>query len=482
MPTATDNSKDTVATPSTAYMQMQAAGSWTLLSALRGGTRAMRAMGKEFLPQEPRESETAYKCRLERSILYGVYDDTIKKLTSKPFSRPVTITGLADDRLGMIEVNVDRRTRCDITQFARQLLDTGVDRGLCHILVEYPNTTEGVETLKDERDKDIRPYFIEIHPDDLIAWEEDEQTGHITSIRYRKSTIEKDGEFKDQVVERVVHYTSEFIATYKFNPTDKTWQRDGEERLNTLGRVPLVTAYFEKEDAMTAEPPLLNLAWLNLAHWQSYSDHRNILRFSRFGLLFGSGLDEEDSKNLEIGPNRLITAKNPEAKLQYVEHTGAAIKVGENDLERLVNQMEVLGLQPLISRPGQKTATEKSIDEAKGQSTLQSWVRALEALLEQAYETAGNWIGIKMPDGFSVDIFNEFGLSAVAHDDVKTLLELRKGREITQATLLSEIQRRGTLRDELDIEAEIALTQQEAANDAAALADLMKDDDDEEIE
>ena len=50
--------------------------------------------------------------------------------------------------------------------------------------------------------------------------------------------------------------------------------------------------------------------------------------------------------------------------MTWVEQTGTAVKVGQDDLDRIKEEMAVLGMLPLLVRPGTVTATEKAIDSA----------------------------------------------------------------------------------------------------------------------
>lgn len=96
---------------------------------------------------------------------------------------------------------------------------------------------------------------------------------------------------------------------------------------------------------------LIDLAWLNLAHWQSASDQRHILHVARVPILFGRALQVADGE-IEIGPNRLILADDPAAGLRFVEHFGTAIAAGRQDLVDLEDRMAVLGLDMMRHHPG----------------------------------------------------------------------------------------------------------------------------------
>tara|TARA_R110000823_G_scaffold105276_1_gene223630 strand:- start:78 stop:788 length:711 start_codon:yes stop_codon:yes gene_type:complete len=228
---------------------------------------------------------------------------------------------------------------------------------------------------------------------------------------------------------------------------------------------------------MTADPPFEDLAWLNLAHWQSLSDQRNILRFARMPLLYQFGISEEEIESeITIGPSQLIRSINPDAKMGYVEHGGRAIESGDKDLRNLEAQMEVMGLQPLISKTGGATATGRALDESRTHSNIQAWIRALEDTLGEALAVAGRWMGVELPDDVAVDVFSDFGLTMKAEQDIRALVDMRKSNLITHKTFLEEVKRRGLLSDTVDVDIEIEMVDEEATAQAGALETFLSDE------
>ena len=118
--------------------------------------------------------------------------------------------------------------------------------------------------------------------------------------------------------------------------------------------------------------------------------------------------------------------------------------------------MEVLGLEPLLSRPGNPTATGLSIEEAKSQSSIQAWIRSLERTLARAFGVAARWIGQKIPEDFVIDIYNDFGIGLRASQDIDALIRMRQAGEIDRETFLREVKRRAILSEATDIEEVIA--------------------------
>ena len=484
--TGTTKTEDRVDQTSLAYDEM--AHDWPLLHDLIGGTDSMRAAKQEWLPREPREATISYENRLRRSFLYNAYGDTVEKLVSKPFSRPVTVEADLPEPLDLIADDVDMTGR-DLTQLGRDVFRSMVVYGVSHILVDFPKT-EGVETLADERARHIRPTFIHVPPTALLGWRTERQANgrdRLTQIRIKEIRVEAVGEYIEEEVEYVRVLNTETFEVWRKDPDqdDYVLHESGE---HSFGDVPLVSCYASRTGYLTGQPPLLDLAQLNLAHWQSLSDQRNVLRFARVGLLFASGFsDEELEGGIAIGPNQLIASSNPDSKLEYVEHKGAAIQSGQDDLDALERRMETLGLQPLVSRVGGQTATGKAIDESRVHTAIQAWIRSVENALREAYMLAGSWMRVEIPDDFGIDITNDFGISLRANDDIKALLDLRKTGDITRETFLREVKRRGLLSESLDIldeleaaEMESAIATQQALDVAQAGED--EDEDDNPVE
>ena len=476
----TDHSgDDAVDAPTDAYVAMMM--KWELINDLLGGTLAMRSAGKRWLPPEPREQPRAYESRLQRSYLYGALSDTVQKLSAKPFSKPVALTGELPESLQMLVTNSDAKG-ADLTQFARSLFMDGLKWGVTHVLVDYPSTGGGLN-YSEERANNIRPYFSHISPLDLFAWQT--ATGLdggdvLTQIRFKERRVKYDD----------VGYGERMCDFIRVIGLDywELWEREDDEKhyrkvddgLHTVGHIPLVSFSTTPTGFMTANPPLEDLAWMNLAHWQSFSDQRNILRFARVGILFASGLSEEEVEGgFSIGPSNMISSTNPDAKLNYVEHSGAAIGAGEKDLRSLEERMEVLGLQPLMQSTGNVTATARAMDEARQHSNIQAWIRGLENTIENAFAHAGQWIGAELSEDFAVDVFNDFGVTLSASEDVKSLTEMVRSGLISHATYLQEVKRRGIIADELDVQNEIEEVEAQIGDSLTAAPEQESDADSE---
>lgn len=376
-----------VATPNAAYQDM--ATDWELIHDLLGGTRIMRQRGEKWLPREPGESREAYAIRLNRSVLFNGLQRTIQTLLGKPFHRPASLTEAPPDALAALADNVDLGGR-NLTVFARDVMQAALTDGLTHILVDHPRAGEsGKDTA--------RPYLVHIQAADLIGWRGQESGigSALTRVRIRETVNRTSGTWEDKTERQIrVLYPGRFEIWRSGGDGLGPWRRD-DAGDSSLDCIPLVTIYANRAGFMTAHPPLMDLAWLNLAHWQSASDQRHILHVARVPILFGRNLTLPED-GLALGPNRIITGEGESADLRFVEHSGAAIAAGRQDLIDLEDRMAVMGLDLMTRRggAGSTTATARAIDAAENNTSLLGLIHAVEDGLSTAFGFMADWLGV----------------------------------------------------------------------------------------
>ncbi len=442
---------------------------WELPEALVGGTQAMRDAGARFLPQEEEESARAHEIRLERSFLFPGLRETIEQASLKPFSRGVRIEDDAPAELLYLNDNCDRRGT-SLHDFALSVFCDALTYGLAHVLVDMPALEDGrTRTLAEETQAGIKPFFARLSPVDVIGWRSQMIDGAsvLTQLRVKEQASIPAGEYGTENVERFRVYDRDPNGPTTWRLFQRVNDHAGQGKIALIGagtltinKIPLVTLYANRIGFMVARPPFEDLGWVNLAHWQSSSDQRNLLRFARTGILFATGITDADlggkGRKLVLG-NRAYRAKDPSANLRWVEHSGAAIAAGRQDLIDLEEKMFMLGLEPMISRTGDPTATAAALDSAESGAPLKTWAVGLRTALQRAAVLAAEWLKIAInPNDVPVEVFTDIGLSLRANADVISLIELRKTGEISRETLLKQLRRRGLFEPEFSIDEESA--------------------------
>jgi hypothetical protein len=423
--------------------------SWSLVSCLMGGTDAMRAAGRTYLPQMPMEGGSEYTCRLAVATLFPAFSETVGQMAGRLFSEPLQIgddvPSVIIEQLG----NADLEGR-NIDGVAGEWFSKALEKGLCHALVDFPPMEGVVANAAEERASGARPYIVLIDPINVLGWRSQRINGIETLLQVRiiEAAEEDDGEFGTASVSQIRVIEPTGWRTYREQGEEgkKEWVLHEEGSLS-LGKIPLVTLYTKRTGFMQGKPPLLELAHLNVKHWQSQSDQDTILHTARVPLLARIGADfGEDGAPVVIASSTIDLPTGGDIK--YVEHTGAAIGAGAESLVALEEQMKAAGAKVLT-----KTVLSLSDNQAKDESDkelsqLGRMARSLEDALDQVLQLFADWQ--KLPDGGSIEVVADLDADVLTGANVDVLLDSVVAGTLSPETYFEELKRRSLISDELE--------------------------------
>lgn len=438
----------TVATPSGVVSEMQACVA--VMRALAGGTKTMRAAGERYLPKEPAETKDAYDARLARSTLYNAFGKTVEDMTGKVFYKPIALGDDVPEKLKSYAENIDNAGR-HLDVFARDVFRDGMQTGIGYIVVDLPLMPErpdgNTPTIADEQAAGIRPYLVYVPIERALGWLTETMAGAetLTQFRYLECVTESDGPWHEKEIQQVRVLTPGRWEVYR-QELGGTWVLHSEG-VSRLPKITVVPVYLNRSGFMTGKPPLEKLAELNVAHWQSASDQRNILHVARVPILYAAGFAEDSE--LVVGASNMFRSSNADAKLAYVEHSGKAIEAGRNDLQDLISQMESMGLQLLVAK--NQTATGEVRDDVKENSPLAAMATALQDALEAAFGFMAEYENLGEDKGGSLPVNKDFGVQVGALD-VQQIIDAYRSNLIDAQTAIEELIRRGFLSDATDPE------------------------------
>ncbi len=430
---------------------------------LMGGTRAMKEAAHIYLPPEPKESAQVYAQRLRRTFLFNMYRSSVHNLSGRPFANPLKLTEDTPAEVLEWAKDIDLNGR-SLHLFARDLLNDGIIAGRSHILIDTPRFRDPVVTLAEERERNVRPYWQHVPPEAVLGWRSETfgSTPRLTQVRVAQRVVRPAGRWGEQWFNQVLVLEPGGFELWEQDLDDEDDWKMLDAGETSFDEIPFLTFYASWDGFMSSQPPLEDLAFTNLAHFQSMSDQRHILHVARVPLLFGAGFPEaaEGTSQIEISVNRAVLAGDPAAKLGYIEHSGAAIGAGRQDLKDLEEQMVALSLDPLIARVGNMTATQSALGAAESHSTLQAMAYSLRNTLNEALLITERAAGIE--EGGEVQINTEFGLQLREAEHVGALLQMRLAGDISRETFWAELKRRDVLSDLFDPDTEIELLDEEA--------------------
>lgn len=454
-----DKDPNSPATTSDAYDAMLPR--WQLISDVLGGTETMRAAAERHLPKHEEETDEGYRARLATATLKNVTEQTLDNLAGKPFCEELKPNeDVPEDIVNTIFPDVDLQGN-SISVVTRNWFREGLAKAFCHMLIDMPKIEPRADgqprTLADDRRDGVRPYWVLVKPECVLFAAAKVVNGveTLTEVRIMEHYKERDG-FSEITKQRIrVLYPGMvqiWIPSKQKRANKEVWIKYDEWK-TALDYIPLVTFYATRDELCYAKPPLLDLAHLNIAHWQSTADQRHILKVARFPILACSGASKDESDPVTVGPNKVLYNDDPQGKFYYVEHQGNAIEAGRKDLEDLERQMAEYGTQFLEDQPGDQTATAKAIDSAEANSSLASMVGRFEDAIAQALTITADWMKLGS-EGGTIELEKDFGPDGPDNTGLDALDKARGRRDISRKTYLEGLRQRGVLPEDFDPEAD----------------------------
>lgn len=420
-----------------------------LIKALLGGTKAMRAAGKTHLPQWPNEDDDSYNARLGVATLFPAYQRTIEILAAKPFSKSLTLSDEVPKRIQKLTDDVDNMGR-NLHSFLSEVGQRALGFGFSSILVDYPPTLdeEGKPlyvTKADELAAGVRPYFVEILADNILGWLPTNPTSaaDLTQLRLLEIVSVPDGEFAEKKIEQVRVLGKGTWAIWRKSTAvgagKDDWVQIAAGKTSTKN-IPFVPVYGNRLGFMQARPALLELAYMNVEHWQSKSDQQTITHIARVPILFAKMLGDNA---ITVGAASAVKGEQPESDLKFVEHGGAAIEAGRLSILDLEDRMRQAGAELLVNKPGNKTEIATESDNEQGSCALAKVAENIEDAADQALQFMAEYIG--EADGGSITLFKDFGAKSLAEASAELLLKMGVAGKLSDETLHAEMQRRGII-------------------------------------
>lgn len=443
---------------------------YPILEALMGGTPAMRLAGAAVLPKFPSEEPESYSARVATATLFPAFKRTVSVMAGKPFAKAATfsddtpkeIRGVIGDD-GKVTTpgwadDIDRQG-VNLHTFASEMMAEAIAFGFCGILVEAPKpiqTAGPVPTVAEQKAAAIRPYWVRVMHSQILGYRIEIVDGQptLTMLRLGEAVTVPDGEFGTKVVERVRVLIPGGWTVYEkqaleAGQTEAKWVVF-EAGKSGLSVIPFVPLYGTRLGYMLGQTPLLDLAYMNVKHWQSQSDQDTILHVARVPILFAAGF--QDKEAITVGASTAVKVSDHQAKLTWVEHTGAAIDSGATSLRDLEEQMIQSGAELLVKKAGARSATESANDAEANKSDLQRIVEGFEDALDQALMLTAQYASLST--GGNITLFKDFGAALLTDASAQLIVTMEAQGVISTETAIEELQRRGTLSADIEPEDE----------------------------
>ncbi len=410
-----------------AYQRMQPG--WSVVRDISGTALTLRQKGQDYLPQFPAEHKKIYDARLKTATLFNAYKRTVQALVGMVFKKnpllgsdvPVQVRGRAEELDGDTGSVIQKRVEGHIENidlagthfdvFCREVFEDAFE-GHAFVLVDMQKPLAPGATLEDELKAGMRPYWVKYRACQAVNFRAVTINGQteIGQITFEEVTTNSSGAFGETEVKRyrtfaLVEY-SDLETRAISNRVDWTLRElrkndKGEEYFTDLdggivkgfSRIPVAVIYGRKLGFLESQPPLLDLALLNISYYQKKSDRdRNLHLCGSPTPLFIGVPDDWEMAIVGSG----FGLKLPGGSTgEYMEPHGVALEESGKDLQELRSEMAAMGLSTLeSSSQAAATATETVIDFSQESCELETIARSAQDGFELCLQFHSRYLGL----------------------------------------------------------------------------------------
>ena len=464
---------------------------------LMGGTEAMRRAGGRYIMRKEAEPERAYTNRIDRTVLRNAFAQTLGYYRGQVFSRQVALdnksSALSDgqmERFWAWAEDVDQRGH-NLTSWSGNVFTSGLVSGVTFCLVDYPHietiNEDGVtlylasdgtmrpKTAAADAAEGWQPYLVHIPAEQVLDCRAEWRNGRRVITHFRYVEIRQEQSQANQFVLEDVQYIHAYWLdrweVWRFpilNGKVVEGAAPYAQGRMTLDEIPVaVFMPGDHRSDFTARPALMDLAHLNVRHWQATSEQYDLLAYVRLPVWTVTGAEREIGKDgrsvpLTFGTGNVIYL-SPGGSVQSAGVDAASVEAGRQDLRDLENAMATYGLQIMQAQSAARlTAAQVQRESREGNSQLRNWALDFQDFLENCLRLVAKWWG--MPDGPSVKVNDDYADSA----SIDYLIQLHDKGIIGKETLAAFAVRLGILPDDFNYSDEVARLAQDAATTANA--------------
>ncbi len=462
---------------------------WSLVRDCVGGESVIKKAGEKYLPapqvsgdvEENRKRFAAYQ---KRAVFYNVTGRTLDGLVGQVFSKKPSVELPA--QIAFFEKDADG-TGNTLETVAKSILEEIFTTGRAGILSDFPTLAPGqVATVADIESGRIRPRVIPYTAEQIINWRESNVGGETLLtllVLQETATVSDDGfEFKTEPRWRVfnlLNFQAKETAAVAVTVWRKKDKPKGEDdiyeivsgpfsvldfRGQPLRRIPWQFVGAQNNDSSVDEPPLYNIASLNVSHFRNSADvEESSFLVGQptpvFAGLTQDWVDKNFTGGVFLGSRSAIPLpQGGNAQLLQAEPNTMPGELMKHKEE----QMKALGAKLIEPKKVQSTATEAAIAETSEASVLSSAAANVSQAIQKALWNASKFLTEVAEDAVKVQLNADFNVARMNAQERAQLIAEWQGELITWAEAREGLRKAGVA-FEKDVDARKAIDAEAAA-------------------
>ncbi|WP_163836864.1 DUF4055 domain-containing protein [Spartinivicinus ruber] len=437
---------------------VKAAKKWQVVEDVCAGENVqkyLRTLNPSDTSKQNKERNEQYK---KGAVFYNATGRTRQGLVGAVFKKwPVLNVPTA---LSYVKEDIDGSC-VSIYQQSQSVLAAIMSKSRHALYVDYPNVKAPASKAQQEAGL-IRANIVSLNAENVINWRTQKVgSSHLLSLVVIKESIQQttDDGFGLESIEqyRVLRLDSFYHVEIWQKNADGVWSIDSEyQPLNGKGQpwrfIPFTFIGAENNDTTIDQPPLLDLARLNLAHYQNSADYEDSAFFVGQAQPAISGLTEEwrdwlQQNGIYIGSRSPILL--PTGGQFDIKQAQPNTMVKEA-MDQKEQQMIALGARLLDKGSAVKTATE-----AQAENEAEHSVLSLAASnVSEAYTLALSWMAefMNAPADVEYTLNQEFTRSELTPQMLTALIQAWQSGRLPDSDLWAQLKKYGVIDPEKDDE------------------------------
>lgn len=391
-----------------------------------------------------------YQAYLKRAVFYNVTKRTLAGLIGQVFLRdpvseyPTLLDPLKDDFSGS-GVSMD--------QFAFMATGENIAYGRLGVLIDYPDV-DVPATQADLQSGKVRPAVLMYPSRSIINWRtivkngreilslvvifeqaiiDDDGFEQLYQDVWRVLSLDKDGLYQVQLYEKT---SGNFSVSETYFPKDA--------KGNRLTEIPFTFVGVFNNNASVDEPPMYDMAELNIAHYRNSADYEEACFLCGQPTLALSGLTEDWVNNVMNGKvalgsrGAIMLPTNGKAELiQAQENT-----MPKEAMDAKERQMVALGAKLVEQKTVQRTLGEAELENTAETSILGSIAKNVEKAMVFALTWCARFVGAD-ENGIKYELNTEFDLTQLDFNERGQTLKEWQAGAITFSEMRQNLRRGG---------------------------------------
>jgi hypothetical protein len=431
---------------------------WALVRDCLGGEQSIKAKRETYLPKPQTsgdvvENNARYEAYLKRAVFYNVTGRTLEGLAGQVFSKSPSIE--FPSQIDFLKQDIDG-AGTTLEQQSKGVLHAILATGRAGLLSDFPVLEEGrVASLADVESGRIRPRVLSFDPEQIINWRQANVGGEtfLTLLVLEESAEISEDPFAFKVephwrVFQLINPETPELAQVQvsvWRKRDKPLSDDEkyevisgpftmiDHRAQPLRRVPFQFIGARNNDPEVDEPPLYNIASLNISHYRNSADvEESSFLVGQptpvFAGLEQGWVDKNFKGGVFLGSRSAIPLPKGGSALLLQAAPNSMPQALMKDKEE---QMKALGAKLIENKKVPETATGAAIEETSEASVLSSAANNVAQAYGKALWFASGFLGDFQEEAISFELNTDFDVARMTAQERAQLVAEWQGELLT---------------------------------------------------